>query len=374
MPARKIPVCAPSLQGNEERYVLDALRSSWISSSGRYLDEFEEKFAACVGLRHATACTSGTAALHLALLAAGVGPGDEVILQNFTMIATAFALCYCGARPVLVDNEPRTWNMDPGKIEERIGPRTKAILVAHVYGHPADMDPIIRIARRRGLVIIEDAAEAHGARYKGRMCGSLGHVSVFSFYANKIITTGEGGMVLSDDKEIIRRARYYKNLCFPLTGPRRYEHEDVGFNYRMSNLQAAIGLAQLERIEHYLACRRRNARLYNEFLGGIPWLHRPPEEAWAKNAYWMYGVILDEEAPLSREELMRRLSRDGIETRPFFTPLHAQPALKKYGVKARGGFPVSRRLGERGFYLPSGSALTKEEISFVCRRLKAALT
>jgi perosamine synthetase len=373
MAKRKIPVCAPCLGGNEEAYVLDAVRSSWISSSGRYIDEFEKGFCNYLKIGGGTSCANGTAALHLALKAVGIGPEDEVIVQDFTMIATALAVCYSGAKLVLVDNEPDTWNIDVRKIEERIGPKTKAIIVAHIYGHPADMDPILDIARRRGLLLIEDAAEVHGALYRGKKCGTFGDVAAFSFYANKIITTGEGGMVVSDDPAIIQRVRYYKNLCFPVAGARNYIHEDIGFNYRMGNLQAAVGLAQLEKIEHYVARRRKNADCYNRLLECVEAIQRPVEKAGARNVYWMYGVVIDEGARLSRDEMIMRLAEDGIESRPFFSPLHIQPALKKYGMQTVGDFQVSDWLGRSGLYLPSGSGLKEDDIAFVCDRVKTLL-
>ena len=238
-----------------------------------------------------------------------------------------------------------------------------------MYGHPADMDPIRELARRRGLLVIEDAAEAHGALYRGQPCGSLSDLATYSFFANKIVTTGEGGMVVTASAELAQRCRYFRNLCFPLNGPRSYVHEDVGFNYRMSNVQAAIGLAQLEKMGEYVDARRRNAQLYLSLLSQTPQLTLPVEKQWAKNVYWMFGVRISPLSPLSREDLMNRLKDDGIETRTFFQPMHDQPCFIKAGVRSQGSFPVSKSLARSGFYLPSGSGLTSNQIEYICSRL-----
>lgn len=367
-PAR-IPVCEPWLDGNELAYATDALRSGWISSSGEYLRRFEEGFAAYCGVRHGVGVTSGTTALHLALAACGIGAGDEVIIPDFTMIATAFAVCYTGALPVFVDAEPVTWNMDVARVEAKLTPRTKAILAVHIYGHPTDMDPLRELAATRGIRLLEDAAEAHGSLYRGRKCGSLSDIATFSFYANKVITTGEGGMVVTSDDALADAARRKRNLGFPTSGPRTYRHEEIGFNYRMNNVQAAIGLAQLEKIEQYVAARRANAARYDALLAGVGTIARPAELPWARNTYWMYGVVLEDGAPVGRDELMRRLAADGIETRPFFVPMHLQPALRQYGADCGGDYPVATRLGERGLYLPSGSNLPAAQLEYVCERL-----
>ena len=365
----RIPVCEPWLDGNEVAYVTDAVRSGWISSSGEYLRRFEEGFADYCGVRHGIGVTNGTTAVHLALAAFGIGPGDEVILPDFTMIASAFAVCYCGALPVFVDAEPVAWNMDVAKIEEKLTARTKAILAVHIYGHPTDMDPLRELAAGRGIAVVEDAAEAHGSLYKGRKCGSLSDLAAFSFYANKVITTGEGGMVVTSDDALADACRRKRNLAFPTAGARTYRHEEIGFNYRMSNLQAAIGLAQLEKIDQYVAARRSNAARYDALLAAVPALRRPAELPWARNTYWMYGVVLEDGAPISRDDLARRLADDGIETRPFFVPMHLQPALRRYGADCSGSYPVATRLGERGLYLPSGSNLAPAQIEYVCERV-----
>jgi perosamine synthetase len=358
-----IPVCEPLLAGRELEYVTKAVSAGWISSSGGYVKEFEEAFAKYLDVPVAVTTTSGTAALHLALVAAGIGAGDEVIIPSFTMIATAFAVCYTGAKPVFVDADAKTWNLDVAKLASKIGPRTKAILPVHVYGHACDMDALDAVAQQHQLLVIEDAAEAIGSRYQGKLCGKLGDMSCFSFFANKLVTTGEGGMVAARDERFAERLRYYKNLCFPLQGPRRYTHEDIGFNYRMPNVLAAIGLAQLERVDFYLANRRRNAAYYNERLAGQRGITTPPNEPYTLNSYWMYGILIEDDFGLTRDEVMARLQAAGIDTRSFFVSMHRQPALAKYGCDVSGAYPVSDELARKGLYLPSGSGLREEELS-----------
>lgn len=365
-----IPVCEPFLAGNEERYVMDALRSGWISSAGKYISEFEASFSSYCGVKHGIAVCNGTAALHLALRSLGIDSGDEVIIPDFTMIASAFAVCYCRAIPVFVDAEADTWNIDTAKIEEKISPRTRAIMAVHIYGHPCDMEPVKKLAEKYQLKIVEDAAEVHGAEYKGKKCGSLGDISAFSFYANKNITTGEGGMVVTDDDELAQRCRYLKNLCFPLKGYREFIHNDIGFNYRMSNLHAAIGFAQTEKADFYRGLRRNHARLYQKYLRDVPGLIFQPEKQWAVNVYWMNAVLVTDEFPLTRDGLMEELRKSGIDSRPFFMPMHRQPALKKYGCDCSGSYPVSVNLSKNGLYLPSGSGLTDEDIQFICNEIK----
>ena len=362
----RIAVCEPLLDGNELAYATDAVRSGWISSSGDYLRRFESGFAEYCGVRHGIGTTSGTTALHLALAALGVGPGDEVIIPDFTMIACAFAVCYCGAMPVFVDAEPRTWNMDVSRLAAKITAHTKVIMAVHIYGHPTDMDPLLALARERGIKVLEDAAEAHGSLYRERRCGALGDVAAFSFYANKAIATGEGGMVVTDDDALAAECRALRNLSFPRDGRRVYLHDAIGFNYRMSNVQGAIGLAQLERVEEHVTARRRHAARYSDGLKRLRALELPVEEPWARNSYWMYGVVLREDAPIGRDELAARLEREGIETRPFFQPMHVQPALRRYGADCSGAYPVSDRLASFGLYLPSGSGLSDAQLDRVC--------
>ena len=363
-----IPVCEPLLGDKELEYVTDCLKSNWISSKGKYIEEFERKFAAYCGCKYGISTTSGTTALHLAVASLGVGPGDEVIIPASTMAATALAVIYTGARPVLVDAERETWNMDVTQIKEKITPKTKALLPVHIYGHPCDMDPIMEIAQRHNLYVIEDAAEAHAAEYRGRKAGSIGQVSCFSFYANKIITTGEGGMVVTNDQRIAERARRLKDLAH--SPEKRFLHTDIGFNYRMTNIQAAIGLAQLERIDELAEMRRRNAYFYNSRLKDIPGITLPAEKEWVKNVYWMYGILIEDEFGMSRDELMKRLREKGIETRTFFIPMHQQPAFLNKGLFKGESYPVAEELAERGLYLPSGSGLTRDQIEYISNMIR----
>lgn len=364
-----IPVCTPFLNGNERKYVDDCLRTNWISSTGKYIQLFEGKFSRYCGKKHGIATTSGTTALHLAVASAGIGPGDEVIMPTFTIASPAFAVMYCGAKPVFVDCESDTWNINPKKIEKSITKKTKAIIPVHIYGHSCDMTAIMRIARKHKLLVIEDAAEAHGAEYKGKKVGGIGHVSCFSFYGNKIVTCGEGGMVVTSNKKIAERCRNFKNLSF--LKEKRFWHKELGFNYRMTNIQAALGLAQFERIDEYVKARRNNARLYNSLLEGIPGITRPVERSKTKNVYWMYGVLIDRKFGMNRNKLMGALRAKGIETRTFFLPLHDQPVFKEVGRSARKCFPVAQDIARRGLYLPSGSGLKKKEIEYICQCVKS---
>ncbi len=367
MEGRRIPVAAPALVGREREYVLDCLDSTWISSNGRYLQRFESAFAEFCGVRHAVSCCNGTAAVHLALLAQGVGPGDEVIVPTLTYVATANPVVYCGGTPVFVDAEPRTWNMDPEKVAEAITPRTRGIIVVHLYGHPVDMDPILEHARRCGLWVIEDAAEAHGATYRGRTIGSMGSLATFSFYGNKIITSGEGGMVVCDDDHL---AALVRQLHGQGQDPgRRYWFPMVGFNYRMTNVAAAIGLAQLERIDWHLARRREIAGWYHEELSGEEGIQLSPQEPWAESAFWIMCVVLDEDRFGPRSELMTALDRAGIETRPFFYPLHTLPMYR--AANEGKTFPIADDLAHRGVNLPSSATLTRDDVRYVCERLIA---
>ena len=364
-----ISVCEPMLAGNEEKYVLDCLKTNWISSGGSYLKKFEEGFSRYCGVQYGIAVCNGTVALHLAYAALGIGPGDEVIMPTLTISSTVFAALYCGAKPVFVDVQPDTWNMDPVQVEAKITKRTKAIVPVHMYGHPCDMDAILRIARKHRVAVIEDAAQAHGAEYKGRKAGSFGKLSCFSFYSNKIVTCGEGGMVVTDDARLAQKCQSLKNLAF--LKERRFFHKEIGFNYRMTNIQAAIGLAQLEQIDGMIARRRKNAHLYNQLLSQIPGLSLPVECPDVQNVYWMYGVVVKPSFGMHRDELMQKLLDKGIETRTFFIPMHNQPVLKKAGCADGKKYPVAERLGRQGFYLPSGSGLKSQEIEYIVQCLKA---
>ncbi len=356
-----IPVCEPWLAGNELKYITEAVETNWISSAGGYIHRFEALFAEKMGARYGVACANGTVALHLALATLGLEPGDEVIIPTFTMIATANAVTYLGARPVLVDSEPVTWNMDVNQVEAKITRRTRAIIPVHTYGHPVDMDALNGIAQKHGLFVLEDAAEAHGAQYKGRPVGSLGDAACFSFYGNKIITTGEGGMVTTNREDVARLAWNLRDHAF--STERHFWHKFVGYNYRMTNLQAAIGLAQTEQLEKFVVARRANAAYYTQLLRRIPGIVTPPEASWATNVFWMYGILLEKEFGLTRDQLRQALARRGIETRTFFIPMHCQPIYFDHYRGER--YPVAEDLCRRGLYLPSASSLTREDIEAV---------
>jgi perosamine synthetase len=361
-----IPVCEPTLGGNESHYVMDCLNTNWISSAGKYIDLFEQEFSRKVGCERGIACVSGTAALHLITAALGLGPGDEVIIPTHTMVATAYAVSYTGARPILVDSERKTWNMDVSQIEAKITDRTKAIIVVHTYGHPVDMDPVLDIARRHDLVVVEDAAEAHGAEYKDRLAGSLADAAAFSFYANKIITTGEGGMITTNNTRLAETVRTLRDHAF--SKERHFWHKFIGYSFRMTNLQAAVGLAQTEQMEGFVGRRRENAALYTSLLQDVEGLSLPVEEPWAKNVYWMYGMLVEDEFGATRDELRRGLAGQGIETRTFFIPMHLQPIY--HGDYQGERYPVAEDLCRRGLYLPSASSLTESEIESVVRAVK----
>jgi perosamine synthetase len=361
-----LPVAHPVLDGNERLYVNECLQTSWISANGRFVPLFEEAFARFCGVDHAVAVSSGTAALHLALLALGVGPGDEVIVPALTYVATANAVVYCGARPVFADSDPQTWNLDPAGLEELITPRTRGIIVVHLYGHPADMDPILETAARHGLFVLEDAAQAHGAEYKHRRVGGWGDAAVFSFFGNKIITTGEGGMVVTRDPALAEKVRLLRGQG--MDPQRRYWFPVVGYNYRMTNLQAAVGLAQLERIEQRLEERRRLAAWYDRRLEALQsLLVRPCPQPWARHVCWLYSVVLRETVPVERDEVMAALAQRGIETRPVFWPVHLLPP---YAPVVRP-LPVSENISRRGLSLPTHSLLTEADVERVADALAA---
>lgn len=358
-----IPVNEPLLNGREKALLMECIDTGWVSSDGPFVREFEQTFAKYVGVSDGFAVCNGTAALETALYAAGIGSGDEVIMPSFTIISCFVAAIRLGAVPVLVDVEPETWGMDVGQIASRITPRTKAIMPIHMYGHPVDMDPVLELARAHKLRVIEDAAEVHGAEYKGRKCGGLGDVSAWSFYANKIINTGEGGMVLTSDPEIAQRAASYRNLGF--RPERRFYHTELGYNFRMTNLQAALGVAQMERIEEFVAIKRRLGVRYRERLGTIPGLRLQVEKPWAKCVYWMYCVEIDPALGFSADEAQKALAAKGIGTRPFFLGLHEQPIAHDLGLFTGERYPVTERIARQGFYLPSGLTLTEGQVDEV---------
>jgi perosamine synthetase len=376
-----IPVNEPRLLERDVEYVSECVRTGWISSAGRFISEFEEGFAAYCGRRHGIAVSNGTVALQLAIASLGLKPGDEIIMPTFTIMSCAMAVVYNDGVPVLVDSDPRTWCMDVEQVKDRITPRTRAIMPVHIYGHPVDMDPIMELAGKHGLAVIEDAAEAHGAEYlcardtadaKWRRCGGFGEMSCFSFYANKAVTTGEGGMVLADDDELADKARSLRNLCFQRS--RRFYHEELGFNFRLTNMQAALGLAQLERIDDIVARKRRTGEEYTKRLGGIEGLQLPVEEPWARSIYWMYGVVLSDGIDLDAEQLAVKLRERGVATRPFFLGMHEQPVLQERGLFAGESYPVAERLARRGLYLPTGLTLTDDDIGQVCDAVREVLS
>jgi perosamine synthetase len=360
----RIPVNEPLLDGNEKVYLGQCIDTGWISSEGPFVTRLEEEFARRVGRAYAVAVCNGSAALDLAVAALGIGPGDEVILPAFTIISCAAAVVRAGAKPVVVDCEPDTWNVSAAEIAKHITPHTKAIMVVHIYGLPLDMDPVLALAAKHGLSVIEDAAEMHGQTYKGLPCGSFGDISTFSFYPNKLVTTGEGGLVLTDDKRLAERCRSFRNLCFE--PERRFVHNELGWNYRMSNLQAAVGVAQLERLDEFVARKRKMGAYYTHRLKGTRGLQLPLTSTdYAENIYWVYGIVLEDGVPFDAAEAMRRLAKVGVETRPFFWPMHEQPAFKKMGLFAGDAHPVAERLARRGFYIPSGVALSETQADAV---------
>jgi perosamine synthetase len=366
-----IPVNEPLLDGNEKKYLSECIDTGWISSEGPFVKRLEEDMARKMGRKFGVAVSNGTVALDAAVAALGLGPGDEVILPSFTIISCAIAIVRAGATPVVVDSDPLTWNMDVQQVAARITPRTKAIMVVHIYGLPVDMDPIFALAEKHGLKIIEDAAELIGQTYKGRFCGGMGDISTLSFYPNKHVTTGEGGMVLTDDETLAERCRSLRNLCFQ---KKRFVHDELGWNLRMSNLQAALGVAQLERLDEFVGRKRKMGQRYNELLQGIPGLQLPlPAVDGAENIYWVYGIVLGDEVLFDAEEAMRRLAVKGIGTRPFFWPMHEQPIFKKMGLFNDTCCPVAERSARRGFYLPSGMALTDSQITFVAKQVEEML-
>jgi len=364
-----VPVNEPLLAGNEKKYLSQCIDTGWISSDGPFVREFEEKVAAKVTRRHGIAVCNGSVALEVALACLGLGPGDEVILPTHTIISCASAIVRAGATPVLVDSDLRTWNMRPDEIAQKITPRTRAIMVVHIYGLPVDMDPVLDLARQYGLKIIEDAAEVIGQAYRGKPCGSFGDVSTFSFYPNKLITTGEGGMVLVDDDLLAEKARGLRNLCFQPS--RRFVHEELGWNFRMSNLQAAVGLAQFERWDEAVQQKREIGRRYTELLAAVPHLGLPLADTdYASNIYWVYGLLLSDSAGIDASEAMLRLAKAGVGTRPFFWPMHEQPVFQRMGLFQGESHPAAEKMARRGFYIPSGLALTDEQMEKTARALR----
>lgn len=367
-----IPVNEPLLAEEDFLALQDTFRTGWISSAGKYVDEFEDKWAAYCGVGHGIAVSNGTTALQVAVEAVGIGAGDEVIMPTFTIISCASAVVRAGGKPVLVDCDPVTWCMQADQVAAAITPRTKAIMVVHMYGHPVDMDPIMALAEKHGLVVIEDAAEVHGALYQSkrgtpdatwRKCGGIGHIATFSFFANKLITTGEGGMVVTDNPEYAARARALRNLCF--RSDRRFLHTEHGYQFRLTNMQAALGVGQVARIEQIVERKRWAAEQYRERLSDLPQLQLPVEMPWARSVFWVYAMVLADDVPFDAVGFASRLKAAGVETRPFFLGMHEQPVFHDMGLFKGESHPVSERIARRGLYVPSGLALTLEQIELV---------
>lgn len=375
-----IPVNEPLLAEEDFTALQDTFRTGWISSAGKYVDEFESAWAAYCGAGHGIAVSNGTTALQVAVEAVGIGQGDEVVMPSFTIISCASAVVRAGGTPVLVDCDPMTWCMDIEQTAAAITPRTKAIMVVHMYGHPVDMDPIMALAAKHGLVVIEDAAEVHGALYQSARntaaprwdkCGGIGHIATFSFFANKLITTGEGGMVITNNAAYAARARSLRNLCF--RSDRRFLHTEHGYQFRLTNMQAALGVGQVRRIESIVERKRQAAAEYTRRLSDLPQLQLPMEHPWARSVFWVYGMVLADDVPFDAVGLAERLKALGVETRPFFLGMHEQPVFHDMGLFKNERHPVSERIARRGLYVPSGLALTLEQIALVSEAVHKAL-
>lgn len=364
-----IPVNEPVIGEREKELVMECLNTGWISSEGPFVSQFEEAFSRRVGRQYGIACANGSAALDIAVAALKLGPGDEVILPTFTIISCAAAIVRAGATPVVVDADPDTWNMVPEQVAAAITPRTAAIMVVHIYGLPVDMDPILELSERYGLAVIEDAAELIGGTYKGKPCGSFGHISTFSFYPNKHITTGEGGMVVTNDLALAERCRSLRNLCFQ--AKQRFVHEELGWNYRMTNVQAALGVAQLEQLDQFLEKKRWIGERYNLLLANCSGVKLPLVNTdFAENIYWVFGLVIDGSSGYDARGVLLVLAAQGVGCRPFFYPMHQQPVFKEMGLFAGKSFPVAEHLYQRGFYIPSGLALNESQIKRVSDSLK----
>lgn len=359
-----IPLAIPYLEGNTLRYVRECIKTKWISSAGGFVNKFEEGFSNFCNSRYGISTCNGTTALHLTLKTLGIGENDEVIMPDLTFVATANAVHYTGAKPIFIDSEMLTWNLDPLQIEHKVTHRTKAIIVVHLYGHPAQMDKILMVARKYKLYVIEDCCQAHGALYKKKKVGSIGHLGIFSFYGSKIISTGEGGMIITNNKELNNRARFLRN--YAMSKNKRYFHSEVGFNYRLTNIQAAIGLAQLEIIDYIIKRKIKIAELYNTLLKDMDGISLPPQERWARNVYWMYSILVRDGR---RDKLIDKLRTYGIETRPFFIPMHRLPPYRK-----KESFPISDGLSRCGINLPCFVEIKDTEIEYICNKIKRYIT
>ena len=363
-----IPVNIPLVNGNEKKYLNECIDTGWISSEGPFVNQFEDQFASRVQRNFAVAVSNGTAALDVAVEALRIGSGDEVIIPAFTIISCIGQVIRSGATPVLVDCDPLTWNMDINKVEEKITENTKAIMVVHIFGLPVDIEPLLEIAKNNNIKIIEDAAQMLGQTYNEKPCGSFGDISTFSFYPNKLITTGEGGMLVTNDEQLADDCRSLRNLCFQ--PKKRFVHERLGWNYRMTNLQAALGLAQLERLDEFVQRKRSMGKNYTQGLRMLNEVQLPLEKTdYAENIYWVFGLVLDDSIGFGAEEAMKMLGEKGIGCRPFFCPMNQQPVLREMGFFLNESYPVAERLYKQGFYVPSGMALTSEHINHVTKKL-----
>ena len=363
-----IPVNIPLVNGNEKKYLNECIDTGWISSEGPFVNQFEDQFASRVQRNFAVAVSNGTAALDVAVEALRIGSGDEVIIPAFTIISCIGQVIRSGATPVLVDCDPLTWNMDINQVEEKITENTKAIMVVHIFGLPVDIEPLLEIAKNNNIKIIEDAAQMLGQTYNEKPCGSFGDISTFSFYPNKLITTGEGGMLVTNDEQLADDCRSLRNLCFQ--PKKRFVHESLGWNYRMTNLQAALGLAQLERLDEFVQRKRSMGKKYTQGLRVLNEVQLPLEKTdYAENIYWVFGLVLDDSIGFGAEEAMKMLGEKGIGCRPFFCPMNQQPVLREMGFFLNESYPVAERLYKQGFYVPSGMALTSEYINHVTKKL-----
>ena len=364
-----VPVNEPLLKGNEKKYLLNCINSGYISSTGPYVEKFENKFSKYFNRKYGVSVSNGTAALQLALESLNLKKGDEVILPSFTIISCILPVIRNGLKPILVDSDKQTWNMDLGQLKKKITKKTKLIIAPHIYGLPIDMDPLLKIAKKNKIKVIEDAAEVIGLKYKNKMCGSFGDISIFSFYANKHITTGEGGMILTNNYNLAEKCKSLRNICF--NNKRRFKHYELGWNYRLTNIQSAVGLAQLEKLEKFIKKKRMIGNVYNKHLSGSKMFDIPLKKTtYAENIYWVYGIVFKKNLKTNIDKVMKKLKKFGIETRNFFWPLHQQPILRKMGYFKKVKLPVSENLSRNGIYLPSGLSLTLAQQNYVINILK----
>lgn len=365
-----IPLCIPEIRGNEWKYIKECLDTNWVSSVGKFVDRFEEEFAKYNEAKAAVVTMNGTAALQLALVTLGVGEGDEVIVPSMTFISSVNAIKYVGAIPVFVDVDRETFVMDVNKVEELITEKTKAIMPVHIYGYPVEMDELNIIARKHNLYVVEDATEALGTKYKGRLAGTLGDIGCFSFNGNKLITTGAGGMLITNNEDVAKKAKYLSNQTKTITENGAMYHEKVGYNFRMPNILAAMGLAQLEKVDEYLEVKRRNARLYNDLLKGVKGITLTKEVDYVDNCYWLYSILVEDDFRMSRDELLELLKKNGIQARPFFLPVHN---MKPYSENKCGNMEMTLEVSKRGINLPSSVSLKEEEVRKICEIIREKL-